>query len=144
VGEIGLLGVTYGVRMNIVKHAYTVGWIAVSGFFAVVMGAFGAHGISAPAAKAWIILGSQQHMAHTLALLACVWLQTQGLKEARLSMLFFAFGIFFFSGALYALALGVPRGIAIAAPLGGLCLLLGWLNLARAAFSVKEVHDDPH
>jgi uncharacterized membrane protein YgdD (TMEM256/DUF423 family) len=130
--------------MNIVKHAYTVGWIAVSGFFAVVMGAFGAHGISAPAAKAWIILGSQQHMAHTLALLACVWLQTQGLKEARLSMLFFAFGIFFFSGALYALALGVPRGIAIAAPLGGLCLLLGWLNLARAAFSVKEVHDDPH
>ena len=130
--------------MNVLKHAYTVGWIALSGFFAVVMGAFGAHGISAPVAKAWMVLGSQQHMAHTLALLACVWLETQGLKQARLSMLFFAIGIFFFSGALYAMALGAPRAIAMAAPLGGLCLLVGWLILARAAFSAKDVDDGTH
>jgi uncharacterized membrane protein YgdD (TMEM256/DUF423 family) len=133
-----------GDRTNALKHAYTVGWIALSGFFAVVMGAFGAHGISAPVPKAWITLGSQQHMAHTLALLACVWLHTQGLKQARLSMLFFAFGIFFFSGALYAMALGAPRAIAMAAPLGGLCLLVGWLTLARAAFSAKDVDDGTH
>ncbi|GIU68078.1 DUF423 domain-containing protein [Candidatus Phycosocius spiralis] len=126
------------------KNAYTLGWIALSGFFAVVMGAFGAHGISAPVPKAWISLGSQQHMAHTLALFACVWLHTKGLKDARLSMLFFALGISLFSGALYAMALGAPRGIAMAAPLGGLCFLIGWLNLARAAFSAKEAHADPH
>jgi uncharacterized membrane protein YgdD (TMEM256/DUF423 family) len=82
-------------------------------------------------------------MAHTLALFACVWLQTQGYPKARLAVPLFSIGIALFAGSLYALALGAPRLVAMAAPLGGLSLLGGWLLLAWACFSRKDQNDEP-
>jgi uncharacterized membrane protein YgdD (TMEM256/DUF423 family) len=38
-----------------------------------------------------------------------------------------------FSGSLYALALGAPRGLGVVTPLGGLALILGWIAFAVAA-----------
>jgi len=126
------------------KQAHLLGLICLSGFVAVAIGAFGAHGLSSPQAKAWVVTGSSQHMAHTLALFACVWLQTQGYTKARFAAPFFSFGIVLFAGSLYALALGAPRAVAMAAPLGGLCLLAGWLLLAWACFSRKEHTHEPN
>jgi uncharacterized membrane protein YgdD (TMEM256/DUF423 family) len=121
-----------------------LGLICLSGFVAVGIGAFGAHGLTSPQAKAWVVTGSSQHIAHTLALFACVWLQTQGYTKARFAVPLFSFGIVLFAGSLYALALGAPRAVAMAAPLGGLCLLAGWLLLAWACFSRKEHIDEPN
>jgi uncharacterized membrane protein YgdD (TMEM256/DUF423 family) len=46
----------------------------------------------------------------------------------------FALGIVAFCGSLYALALGAPRVLGAITPLGGACLIAGWIGLA-AAFS---------
>ncbi len=126
------------------KQNHLLGLICLSGFVAVAIGAFGAHGLTSPQAKAWVVTGSSQHMAHTLALFVCVWLQTQGYTKARFAVPLFSFGIVLFAGSLYALALGAPRAVAMAAPLGGLCLLAGWLLLAWACFSRKEHTDEPN
>lgn len=126
------------------KQHNLLGLICVSGFLAVAIGAFGAHGLTSPQAKAWVETGSGQHMAHTLALIACVWLNTQGYQKARFAMPLFALGICLFAGSLYALALGAPRAVAMAAPLGGLSLLAGWICLAWACFSRKETSHEPH
>ena len=39
-------------------------------------------------------------------------------------------GILLFSGSLYALALGAPKGLGIATPVGGLSFILGWIAFA--------------
>ncbi|GBF57402.1 hypothetical protein PbB2_01069 [Candidatus Phycosocius bacilliformis] len=119
----------------------TFGLICLSGFLAVAIGAFGAHGVSDPKAKAWIVTGSSQHMAHTLAMFAAIWLQDQGYRRAKQAVLLFGVGICLFAGSLYALALGAPRLIAMAAPMGGLSLLAGWLVLAFACLSHKDTTD---
>lgn len=126
------------------KQQHLLGLICLSGFLAVAIGAFGAHGITSPQAKAWVETGASQHMAHSLALFACVWLQSQGFSKARLAVPLFGLGILLFAGSLYALALGAPRAIAMAAPLGGLGFLGGWLVLAWACFSRKDTRHDPN
>lgn len=115
---------------------------AISGFFAVVIGAFAAHGLKqtlAPAAIDVIRTGVQYQMYHALALLlVALWLShkpaTRGLKASGLA---FIMGSLLFSGSLYALALGAPRWLGPVTPLGGLCFLIGWLFLLIAAWRSK-------
>ncbi len=114
------------------------GLAAISGLAAVALGAFAAHGLTDPQAKAWAETGFQQHAFHTLACFAALWLNQQGARSARFAPAFFLAGILLFSGALYALALGAPRDMAIAAPIGGVSFMLGWLTLAAAAFSMRS------
>ena len=125
------------------KQNQLLGLICLSGFVAVAIGAFGAHGLTSPQAKAWVETGSSQHMAHTLALFVCVWLGAKGYTKARFAIPLFSVGIILFAGSLYALALGAPRLVAMAAPLGGLSLLSGWLLLAWGCFSRKDQNDEP-
>jgi uncharacterized membrane protein YgdD (TMEM256/DUF423 family) len=112
---------------------------AISGFFAVVIGAFVAHGLKkilAPAALEVVKTGVQYQMYHALALLlVALWLNHKpaapGLKAGGLA---FILGSLLFSGSLYALALGAPRWLGPVTPLGGLCFLIGWLLLLIAAW----------
>jgi len=46
----------------------------------------------------------------------------------------FIAGIVLFSGSLYLLALTGQRGFGVITPVGGLCLLAGWLALAWSAW----------
>jgi uncharacterized membrane protein YgdD (TMEM256/DUF423 family) len=41
-------------------------------------------------------------------------------------------GVVLFSGSLYALLCGAPRGVGVLTPVGGLCLMLGWCLAAAA------------
>lgn len=115
---------------------------AVSGFFAVVIGAFAAHGLKkllAPEVLDVVKTGVQYQMYHALALLLVgLWLSykpdTSGLKASGLA---FILGTLLFSGSLYALAMGAPRWLGPVTPLGGLCFLLGWLFLLNAAWRAK-------
>lgn len=115
---------------------------ALSGFFAVIVGAFAAHGLKkmlAPEMIEVVKTGVQYQMYHALALLLVgLWLSHKpdisGLKAGGLA---FILGTLLFSGSLYALALGAPRWLGPVTPLGGLCFLLGWLFLLSAAWRIK-------
>jgi uncharacterized membrane protein YgdD (TMEM256/DUF423 family) len=117
---------------------------AISGFFAVVIGAFAAHGLKqtlAPAAIDVVKTGVQYQMYHALALvLVALWLShkpaARGLKAGGLA---FILGSLLFCGSLYALALGAPRWLGPVTPLGGLCFLIGWLLLLIAAWRSTPV-----
>lgn len=96
---------------------------------AVAMGAFGAHvleGTGDTRAVALVETASRYQLAHALAALLAAALRPT-LRAARLA---FLVGAVLFPGSLYALALGLPRGLALLAPLGGGLFLLGWLLLA--------------
>jgi uncharacterized membrane protein YgdD (TMEM256/DUF423 family) len=124
------------------------GWIvvaALSAALSVAIGAFAAHGIdvSTPAgvkAREWLHTGSQYEMIHALAMLAVVALahgERLGGRTALAVHWLFLIGSVFFSGALYALALGGPKWFGAVAPLGGTAFILGWLCLAVAAILRK-------
>lgn len=115
---------------------------ALSGFFAVGLGAFAAHGLKArltPEMLAVFQTGVQYQMYHALALLGVaalirfygsnIWLQSGGIL--------FIIGTLLFSGSLYGLAFGGPRLLGPVTPLGGICFLLGWLALFMAAIKLK-------
>lgn len=114
-----------------------------SGFLAVVVGAFAAHGMKqflAPEAIETVKTGVQYQFYHTfMLLLVGLWLlykpSTPGLKAAGLA---FILGIVLFSGSLYALALGAPRWLGPVTPLGGICFLAGWLLVFTAGLRTKS------
>lgn len=92
------------------------------------VGAFGAHAIADPQAKAWIATGASYGLAHAVAAL---W--ADGRDEPRWVARLWSLGALLFAGALYALALGAPRALAVLAPIGGALMLAGWGLLLAAA-----------
>jgi len=114
----------------------------LNGFLAVALGAFGAHGLEgrleglADAAKRleWWGTASHYHLVHALALGLCAWAASRW--PGRLPAVAgwsFQLGILLFSGSLYAMALGAPRGLGAVTPVGGLGLLVGWALVVASA-----------
>ena len=107
---------------------------AVSAAIAVGAGAFGAHALKSrlePGMLEVFETGARYQMYHALALLAAAAVTTRwpgGL--ARASGWLFVAGTVLFSGSLYALALSGERSLGAVTPLGGICLIAGWLCLA--------------
>jgi uncharacterized membrane protein YgdD (TMEM256/DUF423 family) len=108
------------------------------GFFAVGFGAFGTHALRerlTPERLATFETGVRYQLSHGLALVAVVFLRTIGpdtFAESLAGVLFVA-GVVLFSGGLYLLAVTGARRWGAVAPIGGLCLLVGWASLAFAA-----------
>lgn len=113
----------------------------LSGAASVLLGAFAAHGLRARL--------SEQHLAvfqtavhyqqwHSLALLLVgLWLLRQSSLYLRLACAAWLLGMLLFSGSLYALVLwGWPVGLLT--PLGGLCLVAGWLAVSLAAWRLPR------
>lgn len=99
---------------------------ALSGALAVGAGAFGAHGAQGQAVE-WLKTGAQYQMVHVVAALVALQM---GVRPA--AWLFLGGGLIF-AGTLYAMALGQPRWLGAVTPIGGVCLILGWLWLAYSA-----------
>jgi uncharacterized membrane protein YgdD (TMEM256/DUF423 family) len=106
---------------------------AISGFCAVAVGAFGAHAITDPQAKAWIDTGAKYHLAHTMTIFVSLSFRNWGASFARFASGFFFVGCVLFAGSLYAIAAGAPRWFGAITPIGGVCFLIGWTILAIAA-----------
>lgn len=109
---------------------------ALSGFAAVSLGAFAAHGLKNHLnAQSLAIFHTavDYQMYHSLALLFTAAFNTQT-KPLTISATGFSLGILLFSGSLYALALGAPPVLGIITPFGGLAFLLGWAALALCAY----------
>jgi len=99
---------------------------AISGAIAVALGAFGAHGLKETLGDdlpTWQT-AAQYHLVHTVMVLL-----TAHSGYAK-SMKLFAFGVVVFSGSLYLLAALKLRWMGAIAPIGGSCLILGWIVLA--------------
>lgn len=116
-------------------------WItiaSVSGFLAVVAGAFGAHGLRARVAAeqlaAWQT-ASQYHLLHSVALLALALFAARADTPIRIQGSLFVAGIVLFSGSIYLLVLTGARWLGPVTPLGGLLLIAGWLSLLGLARS---------
>ena len=107
---------------------------AVAGGAAVALGAFGAHALGASldehALQIWHTAVEYQFW-HALALLGVSGIaHTRETSALRAAAIAFVVGIAFFSGSLYALALGAPRMFGVITPIGGLALIVGWVALA--------------
>lgn len=116
---------------------------AVSGFLSVVIGAFAAHTLKqtlTPELLQAMHIGVQYQMYHALALLGVgiLWQGKPAYSGLKISGIAFILGSLFFSGSLYALALGAPRWLGPITPLGGVCFLLGWLWLIRTAWQARS------
>ncbi|ABV88299.1 DUF423 domain-containing protein [Shewanella pealeana] len=118
---------------------------ALSGFIAVALGAFGAHGlknVAPPELIAIFNLGVEYQFYHTFALIAVAfsghWIKSRLLDWA--GYLFIA-GMVLFSGSLYLYALIGAKWTGPVTPMGGVCFLLGWLLIAVAVWRnrVKEL-----
>lgn len=111
---------------------------ALSGFIAVALGAFGAHGLQARMPQARLDtfeIGARYQMYHALALLAVAWAASWS-QSSLVNAAGWAFliGTILFSGSLYYLGLTGSRALVLVTPMGGAAFLLGWLCLAILGF----------
>ncbi len=110
---------------------------AISGFLAVMLGAFGSHGLQGKITERLFSAyktGVDYQFYHTLALL-CVALLMQWRPSAAFMWAGYLFigGIVLFSGSLYLMAFGGPKWLGPVTPLGGVCFMLGWSSLLLGA-----------
>jgi uncharacterized membrane protein YgdD (TMEM256/DUF423 family) len=104
---------------------------ALAGFLAVALGALGAHGRLHDMLVGYGTLSYWEkavfyHMVHSVVLLVLA----QKAAVARVPFALFCAGIVIFSGSLYTLAVTNVKWLGAITPLGGVCLLAGWLALA--------------
>lgn len=107
------------------------------GILAVLLGAFGAHGlknvVDADAIQTWET-GVTYQMYHALLLL--VLANVKGIPEVHKKWIFYAIvaGVILFSFSIFFLATNTLtsfdfKTIGFVTPIGGLCLILGWALL---------------
>lgn len=120
---------------------YVVFTGAISGFLAVVLGAFAAHGLRHQLSPEMLLvfkMATDYQMFHALALVLVGFIHKQSSgKSLTLSALAFILGSLLFCGSLYALALGLPKILGFITPLGGSLFLVGWIALAVHAWPRK-------
>src|SRR5262245_34748209 len=118
------------------SHTTALRISAFAGALAVILGAYGAHGLDkylvsfgpeyAAKQLEWWKTAVAYHLPHAVVMLVLslhvplrVW-----------AWRFLLGGILLFSGSLYAMALGGPRWLGAVTPFGGTLLIAGWLMLA--------------
>ena len=116
------------------KRNYFLLFAAILGMLAVILGAFGAHGLEKlvdPKMLQRFHTGVEYQFYHTLALALAglLWQQTLSPWYKRAAYAFI-FGISIFSGSLYAYVLSGLSSFGMITPIGGLAFILAWAFLA--------------
>lgn len=131
-------------------------WLAVgalNGFLGVVAGALGAHALSGQIGAIPNVFerAATYHQVHALALVCAALAGLLGARPrlAGIACILFQTGIVLFCGALYVRGATGVHAVVLAAPFGGLALMLGWLVLAVAAWPRRgapgaSLPDDRH
>ncbi|MBU2978885.1 DUF423 domain-containing protein [Alteromonas sp. C1M14] len=106
---------------------------AVAALLAVIFGALGAHALKtvlSPAHLSAFHTAVNYQMYHGLALLIlAVTNNYTASKFAKLAGYFFVSGILLFSGSIYLLTLAKWTLVGPVTPIGGVCLMVGWICL---------------
>lgn len=127
--------------MDFARVFLTLG--AGGGGIAVVLGAFAAHGLRSrldAAALHAFETGVTYQFFHSLALcVLALWCRQLARAPVFGDAAVFAGGAFivgvlFFSGSLYALALGGPRWLGPITPIGGVAFISGWIAFVWSAW----------
>jgi len=117
------------------------------GAMGVIFGAFGAHFLKSRLAVSdleTIRIAVLYLFIHVMIILIVVLLARNDTNSRvlRSSGMFFVSGIFLFSGSLFIIATQTLTGlkgsyIGVLTPIGGLCLILGWVMMFIYAFSKR-------
>jgi uncharacterized membrane protein YgdD (TMEM256/DUF423 family) len=113
---------------------------AAMGSSAILLGAFGAHGLRdkvSPERIANWHTAASYHLAHALAILALALFAKATGRAVTLPASLFSVGIIFFSGSIYLLVLTGQKWLGPITPLGGLLMAAGWLALIPLARAVS-------
>lgn len=120
--------------------------ICLSGFLAVAIGAFGAHGLKNVISPELLVVfetGNKYHFYHSLAALLTFILlvftetndsSSQTQKYLKISVWMFLIGILIFSFSLYTLAITGIKILGAITPFGGVSFLIGWLFLGLGMY----------
>jgi len=115
-------------------------WIiisAVSGFTAVAIGAFGAHGLRENLSAEMLEVyktGVLYQFIHTIVLLI---LSLTNFIKTKIASIFFLLGIILFSFSLYIYSTSGIKFFAMITPVGGVCFLIGWLWIIVETIKTK-------
>jgi uncharacterized membrane protein YgdD (TMEM256/DUF423 family) len=125
------------------NHRIALAWAGGLGAAGVVLGALGAHPL-----KAALVAGGNRdawdtavtfQLVHAAALLGFAgWLRSSPAPAGRCAAWaprLWILGTLLFSGSIYGLAMGGPRLLGPATPLGGLALIAGWALAGLAALA---------
>ena len=119
---------------------------ALLGLSAVLLGAFGAHGLKGvltPEQLGSFETGVRYQIYHALALLGLAALFPVNVKLVKVIFTCFLAGTLLFSGSIYLLACrDLLGGVKVAwlgplTPLGGLLLVIGWAAIAIAGLKER-------
>jgi uncharacterized membrane protein YgdD (TMEM256/DUF423 family) len=145
-----IMKITNSIRSLITFHHYLM-FAAISGAAAVIIGAFGAHGLEKMAVADSMLstydTAVKYHFIHTLLL--CFMALTGHMAAPALvkkwlwyGALFLVFGIIGFSGSLYLLVLFHMPILGIITPFGGFFWIVAWLCLGVANYHWKNLITD--
>jgi len=114
-------------------------WLTIGAILAgiaVLIGAFGAHGLKYKVSDEDLAIfetAVRYHMYHALGIFLISIIGFLNYLDHNLLLLpiyFMITGIVIFSGTLYILVLTNVRWLGAITPIGGLCLIIGWFLLA--------------
>ena len=105
----------------------------ILGALAVVLGAFGAHGLKSVLDERMLEVyktGVQYHFYNTLGLFAAtIIFSFKETKKIYISLFIILIGMLIFSFSLYILTIFNMPMLGIITPIGGTLLIIGWLTL---------------
>lgn len=115
------------------KLFLTIGSVAMA--LAVILGAFGAHGLKKVLSEEMLAIfetGVTYHFYHAIGLLV-IGIVARYLPDSALlswSGWLMLAGIIVFSGSLYLLSISGTRWLGAVTPFGGLCFIASWILFA--------------
>ena len=116
-------------------------WITtggIFGFLAVMLGAFGAHGLKetlSPEMMDIFRTGVLYHLIHSVIILV---IGISGNRKFFKAALMFTIGIILFSFSLYLYSVTSIKTFAMITPLGGVSFLIGWLMVIISGVSISR------
>ncbi len=124
----------HGMSASIAFDRVLLAVSAASGFLAVALGAFGAHGLrnflasveDGVTRQGWWETGAHYHLVHAVAIGLAAAAASGGGRGATIAGWAFFVGTLLFSGSLYTMTLTGIRVLGAITPLGGVAFLVGW------------------
>lgn len=128
-------------------------FVGISGCLAVILGAFGAHGLAGKVEEGVLTVKDLDayktavyyQLFHTMAILGVFAVKDKFPLYNKLTGTLFMTGIVLFSGSIYLLSTQALTGMNFrwlgpVTPLGGLCFIGAWGSFALSAIKQKEAN----